>query len=119
VYTAHDLQGRVTNTWGATYPAAYEYDDYGRMVAMKTWRDESGSPDATTWLYDEATGLLTNKLFADGKGPAYEYDAAGRLIRRTWARGITTDYSYDLLGQLTNINYFDSTPDVSFTSAAN
>lgn len=114
-YTAYDLQGRPTNVWGATYPVAYEYDSYGRMAAMKTWRDTNSESDVTRWFYDEATGLLTNKVYADGSGPGYEYDAAGRLIKRTWARGITTEYAYDSLGQMTNINYSDGTPDVSFT----
>ena len=114
VYTAYDFQGRVTNTWGAAYPVAYEYDVYGRMSAMKTWRDANGAPDVTRWNYDEATGLLTNKVYADGKGPSYEYDSAGRLTKRTWARGVETDYAYDALGQLTNIAYSDATPDVAF-----
>ena len=115
VYSAYDLQGRVTNTWGTTYPVAYEYDAYGRMAAMKTWRDTNAAPDATRWNYDEATGLLTNKVYADDKGPAYEYDAIGRLTTRTWARGVTNAYAYDELGQLACIDYSDSTPDVTFT----
>ena len=115
VHTAYDLQGRVTNTWGATYPVGYEYDAYGRMAAMQTWRDENGAPDVTHWNYDPATGLLTNKVYADGLGPRYEYDPAGRLAKRTWARGVETDYSYDALGQLVAIDYSDSTPDVAFT----
>ena len=115
VYTAYDLQGRPTNVWGATYPVAYEYDAYGRMAVMKTWRDTNAAPDVTRWFYDEATGLLTNKVYADGNGTSFEYDAAGRLARRTWARGVATDYAYDVLGQLTNIDYSDGTPDVSFT----
>lgn len=115
VHTAYDIQGRVTNTWGAAYPVAYEYDAYGRMAAMKTWRDTNGAPDATRWNYEEATGLLTNKVYADDKGPAYEYDAIGRLTKRIWARGVTNAYAYDALGQLTGIDYFDTTPDVAFT----
>ena len=114
VYTAYDLQGRATNVWGATYPVAYEYDAYGRMAALKTWRDTNAAMDITRWFYDEATGLLTNKVYADGNGTAYEYDAVGRLTRRAWARGVNTDYAYDALGQLTNIDYSDDTPDVSF-----
>lgn len=50
-YTAYDLEGRVTNTWGATYPVAYVYDDQGRMTEMKTLRAENGTPDTTRWLY--------------------------------------------------------------------
>ena len=84
------------------------------------YRSEWVSPffremDRTTWQYDAATGLLTNKLYADGKGTAYTYDTAGRLASRTWVRGITTAYSYDAAGNLTGINYSDTTPSVSFT----
>ena len=113
VYYAYDAMGRVTNTWGATYPVAYEYDEFGRLVCMKTWREAGGEPDVTRWYFDPASGLLTNKVYADGRGPIYEYDAAGRLTRRVWARGISTEYSYDLLGQLTNIDYSDDTPDIA------
>ena len=114
-YTAYDIQGRVTNTWGATYPVSYTYDDLGRMIEMRTWRDEAGQPDVTSWHYDEAIGLLTNKSYADSSSVSYSYDLAGRLARRTWARGVTTDYDYDAMGQLDTIDYSDSTPDVVFT----
>ncbi|MBP5787366.1 MAG: RHS repeat protein, partial [Kiritimatiellae bacterium] len=115
VFTAYDLQGRATNTWGATYPVGYVYDDYGRLAALHTWRAPNAPPDTTRWLYDPATGLLTNKLYADGLGPAYSYDARGNLTRRLWARGVATDYAYDALGQLLSITYSDSTPDVAYT----
>ncbi len=115
VHTAYDPQGRVTNIWGATYPVGYVYDDYGRLAALHTWRDPDADPDTTRWLYDEATGLLTNKLYADGLGPSYQYDARGNLTRRLWARGVATDYAYDPLGQLLAITYSDSTPDVAYT----
>ncbi|NCC61479.1 MAG: hypothetical protein EOM12_11170, partial [Verrucomicrobiae bacterium] len=86
------------------------------MTAMKTWRDTNSAPDITRWQYDEATGLLTNKLYADNNGTAYTYDEDGRLVSRTWARGISTAYTYDLAGNLTNINYSDGiTLSVSFT----
>jgi RHS repeat-associated protein len=114
-FTAYDLQGRVLTNWGATYPVAYQYDGHGRMAALLTWRDESGSPDVTRWHYDEATGLLTNKVYADTNGVAYAYDPAGRLTSRTWSRNVATTYAYDLLGQLTNISYSDSTPTVEFS----
>jgi len=128
VYKAYNAQGQQVATWGAAYPVAFEYDDFGRMTAMYTLRDSSliisnyssfithtSSFDRTVWRYDLATGLLTNKLFSDNRGPSYSYTADGKLSRRTWARGITTDYNYDSINQMTNINYSDSTPDVSFT----
>ena len=127
VFTAYDSLGNVTAQWGATYPVAYEYDTAGRKIAMATTRDASlaitnhssfllhpSSFDRTTWLYDHATGLLTNKLYADGTGPSYTYTADGKLAARTWARGVTAAYSYDALGQLAGTGYSDATPDVSY-----
>ena len=126
-HTAYDPEGRVLATWGATYPVAYDYDDYGRMTTMYTLRDSSlvisnyssfithtSSFDRTRWVYDEATGLLTNKLYADGHGPSYTYTPDGKLATRTWARGVVTTYNYDSLGQLTSISYSDGTPGVTF-----
>ena len=126
-HTAYDLQGRVLATWGAAYPVAYDYDDYGRMTAMYTYRganefssyaqieNSKSQMDRTIWSYDPATGLLTNKLYADHHGVAYAYDALGRLASRAWARGVVTSYEYDLTGNLTHIDYSDLTPDVAFT----
>ncbi len=126
-FTTYDAEGRTLATWGATYPVAYDYDAYGRMTAMYTLRDSSlvisnyssflthiSSFDRTTWLYDQATGLLTNKLYSDNKGPAYTYTADGKLLTRIWARGVVTTYNYDSLGQLTNISYSDGTPCITF-----
>jgi RHS repeat-associated protein len=128
VYKAHNLNGQVIATWGAAYPVAFDYDDFGRMVAMYTLRDSSlvisnyssfithtSSFDRTVWSYDLATGLLTNKLYSDNRGPSYTYTPDGKLSRRTWARGVTTDYHYDFQSQLTNISYSDNTPAVGFT----
>jgi len=138
IHTAYDPEGRIIATWGATYPVAYEYDPFGRMVAMATTRESTndfaalaaqlaagasimsigstGSLDITQWLYDQPTGLLTNKLYADNLGPSYTYTPDGRLATRTWARGVTTTYAYDpASGAMTNIAYSDSTPSVSFS----
>ncbi|MDD2600709.1 MAG: hypothetical protein PHO37_16055 [Kiritimatiellae bacterium] len=138
-YTAYSAEGQVLATWGNAYPVAYEYDDQNRMIAMATTRNESlrnqnllaqlpagetlstwqpaasDKIDITKWVYDSVTGLLTDKVYADGYGPEYTYTANGRLSRRTWARGITTDYAYDFVGSLTNVVYNDSTPSVTYT----
>ena len=73
--------------------------------------------DRTTWSCDQPqpTGLLTNKLYADGKGTAYTYTPDGKLATRAWARGVTTTYAYDAAGALAAIAYSDSTPGVTFT----
>jgi RHS repeat-associated protein len=132
VQTAFDQAGRTVATWGATYPVAYEYDQAGRMIAMYTYRGTNAiasysdivalktEMDRTQWLYDQATGLLTNKLYSDGKGPAYSYTALGQLSTRKWARfdsaglPLLTQYKYDNFGSLTNTAYSDGTCSVSF-----
>ena len=73
------------------------------------------SLDETRWLYEEATGVLTNKVYADGKGPSYTYTPDGRLAARTWARGITTAYAYNGAGLLLSVDYSDDTPDIAYT----
>ena len=81
-----------------------------------TYRNESLGPDSgdvTTWLYGEASNCMTNKVYADGKGPKYGYTPDGRLSQRIWARGIVTDYAYDGWNNLTNTTYSDDTPTVT------
>ena len=58
----------------------------------------------------EATGLVTQKLYADGRGPCYTYTDDGNLATRTWARGVTTSYTYDAWGSLTSTTSSDGTP---------
>ena len=120
VYTAYDAEGHVIAQRGATYPVDYSYNEFGDKVSMTTYRDlvGRGDPtapqgDTTLWLRDEATGLVTNKVYADGKGPRYDYTPDGKLATRTRARGIVTTYSYDDNGSLTNTVYSDGTPTIS------
>ena len=91
----YDLRGRRMYEGGATYPVRYTYDVFGNKTTMTTYRNESLGPasgDVTTWRYDEASNCMTNKVYADGKGPKYGYTPDGRLSQRIWARGLVTDY---------------------------
>ena len=130
VATTYDAEGRVLAQRGATYPVDYAYDAYGNKVSMTTYRNESDVPmvggdvpgaphagDTTRWLYDEPSGCVTNKVYADGKGPRYDYTPDGKLARRTWARGIATDYTYDNAGNLTRTEYNDNgaTPTITMS----
>jgi len=120
----YDAKGLLIHIWGdAMYPEEYSYDNFDQMISMSTYRGgtnwisatwpEGESSDTTQWQYDEATGLLTNKLYADGNGTAYSYTSDGKIETRTWARGITTTYSYtNTTGKMIGIDYSDSTPDV-------
>ena len=116
----YDLRGNKTYEGGATYPVRYTYDVFGNKTTMMTYRregigngEEGSVGDTTTWLYDEASGVMTNKVYADGKGPSYSYTPDGKLSQRIWARGIVTDYFYDNWGNLTNTVYSDDTPTIS------
>jgi YD repeat-containing protein len=65
----YDLRGNKTYEGGATYPVRYTYDIFGNKTTMMTYRNESLGPnsgDITSWLYDEASGCMTNKVYADG-----------------------------------------------------
>ena len=114
ITTAYDAEGRVLAQRGATYPVDYAYDVYGNKISMTTYRDEAlTNGDVPRWLYDEPSGLVTNKVYADGKGPSYTYTPDGKLSRRVWARGIATDYTYDNAGQLVSTTYSDATPTIT------
>jgi hypothetical protein len=39
----------------------------------------TGNAEVTTWIHQESTGLLTQKLDAAGQAVTYTYDDAGRL----------------------------------------
>ena len=115
VATAYDPEGRVLSVRGAACPVDWGYDEWGDRVSMATYRDGSlAAGDVTRWLRDAATGLVTNRVSADGRRTAYAYDALGRPVRRTDARGIVTDYAYDAAGDLAQDSHSDGTPSAAF-----
>ncbi len=79
---------------------------------MTTYADPN-DPAETQWLYDEPTGLLTNKLYDDGNGVSYAYYPNGKLHTRTWARGITMTNTYTIFGELETTTYSDGTPAIA------
>lgn len=92
------------------------YDEWGDLVLLATHREEgAGGPgDGMRWLRDAATGLVTNLVYADGTRVSYAYAPDGRLLRRTDARGISTDYAYDMAGDLASVRHSDGMPSVSY-----
>ena len=132
-YVEFDNLGNLVRQWGsATYPVAYDYDDFGQKTHMHTyrggsgwgsaiWEGDSAAADTTEWVYDPATGLLAEKLYADGKGPSYTYWPNGKLHVRTWARlddnddPLTTTYTYYDTGEIQTADYSDATPDITYT----
>jgi RHS repeat-associated protein len=133
VHFKYSSRGEITQNWGDTiHPIEYVYDSYGQMTELHTFRGGSnwnanswpastlGIMDVTRWIYHEPTGLLEKKRDALAKDTSYTYDTLSRPVARTWARltagsnPLTTTYSYDpLTGELSGIDYSDTTPDVT------
>jgi len=124
---AYNSYGQVTKVWGESeYPLEFAYDLMGRKVTQTTYRNATVSfagttfptvaGDVTTWTYDESSGLVTSKKDANNKSVTYTYSADGKLLTRTWSRGITTTYSYDTAtGELLKADYSDATQDIERT----
>jgi RHS repeat-associated protein len=131
-YFAYSNRGELRQTWGdTTYPLEFVYDSYGQKTEMHTFRGGSGwtanawpaattgAADVTKWIYQDATGLLTQKQDAVTQGAVYTYDMLGRALTRKWARTsgstqITTTYAYDAAtGDQTVTGYSDGTPQVT------
>ena len=107
-----DADGNAVSLRGAQYPVDYSYDEYGRMRSMTTYRTENlAHGDVTTWLRDESTGLVTNKVYADGNGPTYAFTPDGRPTRTTWARGAWFENVYDTQGRVVQVLDDDATLD--------
>jgi RHS repeat-associated protein len=119
VVSSYFLTGELaTNSGARTYPVGYTYDYAGRLKTMTTWTNfaNAAGTATTTWNYDAYRGFMTNKAYADGKGPSYTYKPSGRLATRVWARGTNTTYTYNIAGELATIVYNDgTTPNVTNT----
>jgi RHS repeat-associated protein len=129
VHTVYTATGETAKRYGArTYPVEYEYDAQGRMTLMRTWKSFnqttgagiSGSAE-TAWAFDDDRGFLVSKTYEDNSSVTYSYTDAGRLSVRTWdrldgANPLTTTYSYSAAtGDLTAVDYSDSTADISYS----
>ena len=122
----YDLRGRNTAQWGTgTQPLLFGYDEADRMISLTTFREDAGDitadptgrtdGDVTTWSYDEATGLLVQKTYADGTHEDTAYNALNLKSTLTDARGIVTTWGYNLKKGVNNsVSYSDSTPGIQY-----
>ncbi|RYD70225.1 MAG: hypothetical protein EOP84_27065, partial [Verrucomicrobiaceae bacterium] len=113
--TEYDSHGRVSLTGGsASYPVRYGYDNFGVMKTMTTYGTVTAT---TTWIYDDETGLLTEKRFqGQSNGVLYKYRPDGKLASRTWRRGDSTLYGYSSFGDLNLVNPPGTASDVTFSN---
>ena len=124
---AYNSLGQVTNIWGDTqYPVKFGYDQLGQRTSMYTFQTNAAwdgttwpsgiSGNLTTWNFDEASGVVITKTDAANQSVTYNYSVDGKLTKRTWARGVSTNYFYDTAtSELLRISYDDNTPDITYT----
>ena len=123
---SYDIRGRKTAEYGtATQPLLFGYDEADRMTSLTTFREDAGDittdptgrtdGDVTTWSYDEATGLLTRKTYADGTHEDTTYNALNLKSTLTDARGIVTTWGYNLKKGVNNsVSYSNFTPGIQY-----
>ena len=124
---AYNNRGQVIHIWGdVQYPVEFDYDLFGQQTTMRTFRTNATwngvtwptevTGELTTWTFDDASGLITAKTDAANKSVIYAYSIDGKLTKRTWARGTTTNYFYDVAtGELINIDYENDTTNIAYT----
>ena len=95
------------------------------MISLTTFREDAGDitadptgrtdGDVTTWSYDDATGLLIRKTWADGTHEDTAYNALNFKSTLTDARGVVTTWGYNLKKGVNNsVSYSDSTPGIQY-----
>ena len=106
-------------------PLLFAYDDADRMTGLTTFREDAGDittdptgrtdGDLTTWSYDEATGLVVRKTYADATHEDTTYNALNLKSTLTDARGIVTTWGYNLKKGVNNsVSYSDTTPGIQY-----
>ena len=108
--STYDMDGRLLETGGAVYPARYTYDTQGRRTSLSTTRDGTAW-DTTSWAYDPATGLCTQKTYADNSAVSYTYTPDGLPLRTTYASGRWSENSYNSKRELASVEYSDGDTD--------
>ena len=94
---AYTPQGQVASISGGVYRQEYGYDAQGRLTALTTYRDDD-APQVTAYEYD-ARGRLKKKSYPDGNSLSYTYRGDGKLASHTNARGQEFTYSYNRAGE--------------------
>ncbi len=129
-YFEYSARGELIHRWGGVpYPEERVYDSFGQLTEVhtyrggtaadwsnSTWPGASFTHDDTKFFFQEATGLLTSQQDALGRSVTYEYYPNNLFKKRTWARGSSVTFNISDLGDVTGLNYSDTTPDVAYTT---
>ena len=93
VALARDPQGRLVGVDDGSTRTAYDYDDQGRLRAVR-----AGDGGAVTLVRD-ALGRVTEAAGPDGTRERYTYDALGNPLTAVDALGRRTEFFYDRTGR--------------------
>jgi RHS repeat-associated protein len=97
---AYDVAGRLTARGFAGVPDPAERFGYTTNLAAATaYTNAIGD---WTWTGYDASGRVTNTIFAGRATNAFTYDAAGALRTLRDGNGYLTTWHYDLYGRVTN-----------------
>ena len=89
------LQGTFLDGSQKRYTTSYQYDEAGRMIALK----EPGG--AVTQMDYDAIGQVIQETLPDNSTRRYEWDLRGLLTKETDAHDSSRYYTYDELGRQT------------------
>lgn len=104
VYQVWDKLDRLRSRTSSDITEAYLYDSgvngVGRLTSIQ---DASGS---TQFTYQADGRLVEQRTTVLGVSmiDAWQYDAAGRLLTRSYPNGFVISYSYDAIGRLSGVN---------------
>ncbi len=124
-FYGYDQNGNQTSTWGsAGLPQRKEFDQYGQLVALSTYRNgfgweaeiwptnTTGAADRIEWDFDEFSGVLLEKRDAAQEGVTYAYGDYLELLYITNARMAVVTNVYDLsTADLIRVDYPDRISD--------
>ena len=105
-YYGYDAKGRLakrTEADGRSFE--YAYDTLGRVM-KETARGTDGSISLTGYEFDE-NGRLSGMKDATGE-TRFEFDQAGRLMRKVTPEKISVEYGYDAEGKRTSMKAVDA-----------
>jgi hypothetical protein len=107
--------GQASSVSGAgVLPTSFGYDTNGtgQLNNLTTYQSNAlngGGAATTTWGYDQSTGLLKSKTYADNTTDTYGYNSKRQLVSVS-GPGITgSSFQYDQAGRLKLSSLMDST----------
>jgi RHS repeat-associated protein len=106
VQTIDNYRGKDAATWNTA--TEYNYDSLDRLTQVT---DPSNL--ATTYSYDGLSDA-TGQVSPDTGSTSRSFDAAGNVLTKTDARGVTATFTYDALNRPLSASYSDSTQNIAY-----